>query len=49
MMKKGKKEVVKLKKIKKRFGVGDAENYALNGVDLTIYQGEFIIIMVLIC
>ena len=45
MMKKGKKEVVKLKKIKKRFGVGDAENYALNGVDLTIYQGEFIIIM----
>ena len=39
------KEIIKLRALKKRFGVGDAENYALNGVDLKVKQGEFIIIM----
>lgn len=39
------KEIVRLRNLKKRFGVGDAENYALNGVNLSIKQGEFIIIM----
>ncbi|AHB42216.1 ABC transporter-related protein [Candidatus Saccharibacteria bacterium RAAC3_TM7_1] len=37
--------VVKLKGLKKRFGIGDAENYALDGVDLTVNRGEFIAIM----
>ena len=44
-MAKNEKEIVKLRNLKKRFGVGDAENYALNGVNLSIKQGEFIIIM----
>lgn len=44
-MAKNEKEIVKLRNLKKRFGVGDAENYALNGFNLTIKQGEFIIIM----
>ena len=38
-------EVIKLRGLKKRFGVGDAENYALNGIDLVVKEGEFIIIM----
>ncbi|HWT40878.1 MAG TPA: ABC transporter ATP-binding protein [Dongiaceae bacterium] len=37
--------VIVLKDLKKRFGVGDAEHYALDGVDLTIDKGEFIAIM----
>ena len=37
--------VIVLKKLKKRFGVGDAEHYALDGIDLTIEKGEFIAIM----
>ena len=44
-MAKNEKEIVELRNLKKRFGVGDAENYALNGVNLSIKQGEFIIIM----
>ena len=44
-MAKNEKEIVRLRNLKKRFGVGDAENYALNGVNLSIKQGEFIIIM----
>lgn len=44
-MAKNEKEIVKLRNLKKRFGVGDAENYALNGVNLSIKKGEFIIIM----
>ena len=39
------KDIIKLRDLKKRFGVGDAENYALNGIDLKVKQGEFIIIM----
>lgn len=39
------KEILKLRNLKKRFGIGDAEHFALNGVDLTIKKGEFIIIM----
>lgn len=34
-----------LKDLKKRFGLGDAEHYALDGVDLTIEKGEFVAIM----
>ena len=37
--------VIDLKDLKKRFGVGDAEHYALDGVDLTVEKGEFIAIM----
>ena len=37
--------VIQLNGLKKRFGVGDAEHYALDGVDLTVQKGEFIAIM----
>jgi putative ABC transport system ATP-binding protein len=37
--------VIELRDLKKRFGEGDAEHYALNGVDLTVDKGEFIAIM----
>ena len=37
--------VIELTDLKKRFGVGDAEHYALDGVDLTVQKGEFIAIM----
>lgn len=37
--------VIELKGLKRRFGVGDAEHFALDGVDLTIKRGEFIAIM----
>lgn len=37
--------VIELHDLKKRFGIGDAEHYALDGMDLTIKKGEFIAIM----
>ncbi len=37
--------VIVLRNLKKRFGIGDAEQYALDGVDLTINKGEFVTIM----
>lgn len=37
--------VIALKQVKKSFGLGDAEHFALNGIDLTIQKGEFIAIM----
>ena len=37
--------VIKLKGVKKRYGVGDAEHNALNGINLTIRKGEFVAIM----
>lgn len=37
--------VIELKDLRKRFGIGDAEHYALDGVDLTVEKGEFIAIM----
>lgn len=37
--------VIKLKRLKKRFGIGDAEHYAIDGINLTIEKGEFIAIM----
>lgn len=37
--------VIELKDLRRRFGVGDAEHFALNGVDLTVNKGEFIAIM----
>lgn len=37
--------VIELIDLKKRFGVGDAEHFALDGVDLTVKKGEFIAIM----
>lgn len=37
--------VITLRDLKKRYGVGDAEHFALDGVDLTIEKGEFIAIM----
>jgi len=37
--------VIVLKDLRKRFGIGDAEHYAINGIDLTIQKGEFIAIM----
>lgn len=40
-----KQPVIALKKLKKRFGLGDAEHYALDGINLKIEKGEFIAIM----
>lgn len=37
--------VIELRGVKKRYGVGDAEHFALDGVDLTIKKGEFVAIM----
>jgi len=37
--------VIVLKDLKKRFGLGDAEHYAIDGIDLSIKKGEFIAIM----
>lgn len=37
--------VIVLKDLKKRFGLGDAEHSAIDGIDLTIQKGEFIAIM----
>jgi len=37
--------VIALKDLRKRFGVGNAEHFAINGIDLTIEKGEFIAIM----
>jgi putative ABC transport system ATP-binding protein len=37
--------VIVLKNLKKRFGIGDAEHYAIDGIDLTIQKGEFIAVM----
>ncbi len=37
--------VILLKDLTKRFGVGDAEHNAINGISLTIEKGEFIAIM----
>ncbi|OYX41500.1 ABC transporter [Candidatus Saccharibacteria bacterium 32-49-12] len=39
------KSRIKLLGITKRYGIGDAEHYALDGVDLTVEKGEFIAIM----
>lgn len=36
---------IKLCGLKKKFGIGDAETYVLNGIDLTVERGEFIAIM----
>jgi len=37
--------VIELHDLKKRFGIGDAEHFALDGIDLVIQKGEFIAIM----
>ena len=37
--------VIILNNLRKRFGVGNAEHYAIDGIDLTIERGEFIAIM----
>lgn len=37
--------VIRLRGLTKRFGFGDAENYAINGINLTINKGEFVAIM----
>lgn len=37
--------VIELIDLKKRFGIGDAEHFALDGVNLVIQKGEFIAIM----
>jgi putative ABC transport system ATP-binding protein len=37
--------VIRLKDLKKRFGIGDAETFALNGINLVIKKGEFLAIM----
>lgn len=36
---------IHLKNVTKRFGIGDAEHFALDGVDLVVEKGEFIAIM----
>jgi putative ABC transport system ATP-binding protein len=37
--------VIRLNDLRKRFGIGDAETFALNGINLTIKKGEFVAIM----
>ncbi|HEY1085918.1 MAG TPA: ABC transporter ATP-binding protein [Candidatus Saccharimonadales bacterium] len=37
--------VIEIRGLKKRFGVGDAEHFAIDNLDLTIEKGEFIAIM----
>ncbi len=37
--------VIELRDLHKRFGIGDAEHFAIDGIDLTIQKGEFIAIM----
>lgn len=37
--------VIRLRNLKKRFGIGDAENLVINGINLTIKKGEFVAIM----
>jgi putative ABC transport system ATP-binding protein len=37
--------VIVLNKLQKRFGIGDAEHFAIDGINLTIERGEFIAIM----
>jgi ABC-type lipoprotein export system ATPase subunit len=37
--------VIELRELSKRFGVGDAEHFALEDINLTIEKGEFIAIM----
>ena len=37
--------VIVLSDLKKRFGLGDAEHFAIDGINLTIEKGEFIAIM----
>lgn len=37
--------VIRLRKLKKKFGLGESENYAINGITLTIKKGEFVAIM----
>lgn len=39
------KPVIELRCLKKRFGIGDAETQALDGIDLTVKKGEFIVVM----
>ena len=40
-----KKTLIEFKNITKVYGVGDAKTYALNGVDFSIKEGEFVAIM----
>jgi len=37
--------VIVLKDLRKRFGIGNAEHFAIDGINLTIQRGEFIAIM----
>lgn len=40
-----KKPVIQLRELKKRFGFGDAEHYAIDNLNLTVEKGEFIAVM----
>ncbi|MCL2445081.1 ABC transporter ATP-binding protein [Candidatus Saccharibacteria bacterium] len=44
-MTRGSKDIIKLKSLTKRYGVGDAEYFALKDLNLTIKSGEFVVIM----
>jgi len=37
--------IIELKSVSKRYGLGDAESYALHNFDLTVKRGEFIMVM----
>lgn len=37
--------IIKLRGLQRKFGIGDAENFALDGVNLKVKRGEFIAIM----
>ena len=40
-----KKTIIEFKNIVKTYGIGDAQTHALNGVNLSIKEGEFVAIM----
>ncbi|PUE66164.1 macrolide ABC transporter ATP-binding protein [Arcobacter caeni] len=44
-MMQSKKTIIEFKNIVKTYGIGDAKTYALNGVNLSIKEGEFVAIM----
>ena len=41
----GGNEIIRLKGLTKRYGIGDAEYYALKNLDLSVQQGEFVMVM----
>ena len=45
MVKQENETIIELKSVSKRYGLGDAESYALHNFDLSVKRGEFIMVM----